>query len=134
MYIFILFSLSWDWSLTVSVLLREKEIQKPEAHVWMWAHVPAKANPKRKKDGKFCQLSSWSREKSSDLGKGVSLFEIFFLGAPTEGCCCTWCEVTAALADRSFPGYAVPRVTVLHFFRLKTRREAAAMESMRHKR
>lgn len=49
--------------------------------VWMWAHVHGESKSKRKKDGKFCQLSSWSREKSSELGKGVYPFEIFPAGA-----------------------------------------------------
>lgn len=73
------------------------------------AVVCVKERERSGREGKFCQLSSWSREKSSELGR-VHLLKILARAERrgTVACGVKWEQHSHLLW--LFPGYVSPRV------------------------
>lgn len=77
--------LSWELSFTVAVLLRQNATKNASMCLYRCVCVCVKERERsrraerrwRLRERKFCQLSSWSREKWSEPRRGSSPFEIF---------------------------------------------------------
>lgn len=105
--------LSLDWSLTVACS-PERKIKSRNSRCECGRTCTGKANPRGRKMESFVSSAVGHEKSPQSWAKEFTRLK-YFPQALTEGCCCTWCEVTTALADRSFPGYAVPRVTCCMF-------------------
>lgn len=125
-----LLCLLWDWSLTVAVPLSEKKFRNARCvsecvHTCLWQQM------QEEERYKVLSAQQLVLKKVFRVGKRVSRLKNF-LQAPKQGRCCTWCEITTVLVDRSFPGCAVPRV-ICCMFKAQDQKGRTTTQSIRHK-